>query len=243
MIDLPNRDKRKEFTRALLKSIAQATPISAVAAEFFGYLSPSDLENEILRWQEDITSKVNSHDELLTIHDSILNPPPIELIGVAKDLAIYFTQNSKKGMFNIYGYSDITKELPAIEKQALDEALHELEQLGLINISQSLNGISHISSTINLHISVDPPVLGNNPIEDAKTISSLMLNNEELSSIVKLEKHLGWDLRRLNPAIWYLKDVVLPENKHSKTLHPDYPTTSFIIGSGERLILKQFLNG
>ena len=128
--------------------------------------------------------------------------------------------NSKNAHYNDpdYRLSEIMDKL-TIAKEEAEEAVDELDELGLINIGRTLSD-QFISPRNALFMKTDPVFREWNPVADAKVIAKAIVTEfqENVVDIKDLNNVLQWGPRRMNPAITYLVENGIVDS--SDTLNP-----------------------
>lgn len=236
MIKSPKEDKAKAAVRVIAEAFAQATPVTAGLAHLYRFTHPSQIEQELSTWRDEITNAVNSHEEALQILALKLQPR-LQVGELALAVALWLCEFSEDGLKSIIAFEDIVQAFPESERQALEEACFELKHFGLITTSAVMGRAVHlVQPRYELFWTFDPTVKGTQPEQDAREIAGLLLKDESLASIAKLHEQLGWPRRRLNPAVAMIQTVM---KTSSRELQSQYPTTVFLIGSEDRFHLKR----
>ncbi|MBP6818662.1 MAG: hypothetical protein KBC46_05110 [Ferrovibrio sp.] len=230
----------KAAIRLLMEMLAQATPVTAALAHLYGYTHPDEMQRAIQRWQAEITAAVNDTEARITALEAKLHTR--QIIGnTAVEVAAWFIKNSKDGMMNLYDFVSIQNEFSTIQPGDLREALYELQHNGFVICTAAIvHPIARVRIDYNLYWTFDPPFTGNKPEQDAGALAKLLLENSRLSATRLLHEASGWEKRRFNPAIAYLLQYV-DDDRVSREIQNNYPTSSFIMTDEERFKFKQFL--
>ncbi len=65
--------------------------------------------------------------------------------------------------------------------------------------------------------------------------------SEEAVSAEMIEENMGWDARRLYPALAFLAEQVLPEGSVETYYNPGYPFIWLYLNGNSRRSLRQFI--
>jgi hypothetical protein len=111
--------------------------------------------------------------------------------------------------------SDLIVLLPDEDPQAIQDAVFDLESLGLVEIVRTIGKHWWLHLTQMFYEQVDHQVMGWNTYDDARTLAKLLLEDEARAATSKLHEISGWDKRRFNPAFRALLNHI-PDERISK---------------------------
>ncbi|OYT19925.1 MAG: hypothetical protein CCU26_09125 [Nitrospira sp. UW-LDO-01] len=123
-------------------------------------------------------------------------------------------------------------------EQQLSIAADELRARGWVEVQAdgSLVGFRYIQPTIFLFIETDPTLKGWDPRQDAKAVARAAIELNELSlSSREVGEKLGWEPRRLNPAMSWLENRGHAKFSSAMGSSPYRFTTMFVTPSTRRL--------
>ncbi|MBX3028203.1 hypothetical protein KF840_25215, partial [bacterium] len=98
----------------------------------------------------------------------------------------------------------------ALPEKQLVEAIGQIEARGWLDVRRAAGGtliadIASLRPTSLLFVDTDPYLRNWDPRHDAKRIANLVLEqNDEQAVVVDLARTLGWEPRRMNPALYVL---------------------------------------
>lgn len=164
-----------------------------------------------------------------------------DLSVLARALGTHLAQNCENGMPEMFSDTEIEKAFPDSGIRDLGDAAAELEAAGLVVLSTALGRkLPIIRPTTELFNATDPGLFGTVPIDDAVELARMLIRDETLGHVPKLEKATGWPRRRFNPALALLKPLFDP-GKIRRVIQNDYPTLGMIIDSQARIRLRSFI--
>lgn len=148
--------------------------------------------------------------------------PSYHLSSVAEQIALLLCRQSKTGLPH-----DTILSIDVIEKQTnisliiVEEAVDELKDKGLVNITHVINAPTRIQPNNALFWATDSIVNGWDTAKDAQTVASILVKkNEQALRPSELNEILGWDYRRINPATTFLADQGFVEASKASGSHP-----------------------
>lgn len=140
----------------------------------------------------------------------------------AQLIAALLNSKSEAGMSHdpILALDEITKAL-SLTKDLAEEALDELKDEGFVGVILAINAPPRVFPHNQLFWETDQVLKGWNPLEDARNLSSLLVNSkQDGANIPSLDAQLGWGPRRINPATTYLVDHELVMASKAIGTHP-----------------------
>ncbi|WP_119304442.1 hypothetical protein [Dongia deserti] len=230
----------KALTRILLEMAAQATPVTAALAHLYGYTHPSQFEQDLQRFRTDVAQKLTDHEEQLRALTHLLSP--MAVIGeTAMQVAIHLLRINTTGRSDPVPFEKLVDDLKHIPRDRLEESVAELSAHGFVTTAAaSGHAIINVRPTNAAFLAFDQAATGRDIQADAVHVASLWLEDEQLRNVFKLSEHLGWEPRRLNPALGALR-TVFAEGRWSKERHLMLETTSVLVTLDERFKLRQIV--
>ena len=140
----------------------------------------------------------------------------------AQLIATLLNSKSEAGMSHdpILSLDEIIQSL-SLPKDLAEEALDELKDVGFIGVIIAINAPPRAFPHNQLFWETDPVLKGWNPLEDARHLSSLLVNSkQDGANMPSLDTQLGWGPRRINPATTYLVDHELVMASKATGTHP-----------------------
>jgi hypothetical protein len=239
-VSYPERSEGRAAFRRVIEMLSQATPVTAALSHLYGYTHPSQFERDLERFQREVAATVNDHGERLTKIEAHL-APRATLSTLALDLAFYVLRTNTTGRGDPIVFGDLQGAFPDIEKMLLEEAVAELAHCGYATTNAAIGyPILNVRPTIGMFLAFDLAVTRRDTRADGVEIARLWLSEEVIRSIFQLSERLGWEPRRLNPALCALRPV-FPDGRWSREIHPTLATTSVLITPDERFKLRQIV--
>lgn len=190
-------------------------------------------------WRREVSAALNSHDAAIEKLTARLTPR-MTIGETALALALWLTEESEDGFSRPVSFEKIRDAFPERTKGDMEEACFELQHLGVVKCEGAIGRpVLTVRPNYQLFWTFDPTVRGSDPRKDASELAKLILTDEGLAIVSRLQDAAGWDRRRLNPAVAYLQSK-FPRGRYSEEIQNKYPTTQFIVTSQERFQLKQF---
>lgn len=239
-IQYPERDEGRTALRRMIEVAAQATTITAALAHLYGYTHPSQFEQDIERFLKGLASAVNDQEDRITRLEVSFSPRLV-VSGLALEVAVHMLRINETAHTDLLTFDRLLQGFPGIDKVAIEDAVAELSVRQYVETSAAIgHPIRIISSGPSLFLAFDLAATGRNTRADALKIAKLWSENSEMRSVVKLSEHLGWEPRRLNPALKVLRHV-FPDGRWSKSMHPTFTTTSVVVTPEERFKLRSMI--
>ena len=226
--------------RVVAEALAQMTPITAPLAHLFRFTHPSEMERAVASWRGQTSDALNAYDARIgRLEEQIA--PRLRVSEIALTLMLWLVDTSESGLLTPLGFEEVLSAFPKTDKDSLEEACHELQNLDFVSLSAALgHSVRSIRPTYKLFWEFDPISIGTNPTADAAAIAQLMIDDNNMASIPRLHEKLGWSKRRLNPAVARLMQFVAP-GRTSREIQNNYPTTVFVLDAEDRFKLKRFI--
>ena len=140
-------------------------------------------------------------------------------------------------------YDSITDRFHEIPELELLEAIAELQDLQLVQAEEVIGGIPHvIRPNVELFEFFDPLTRKTNPRQDAAKIASYLLESEEtFVTAAEFCDAYAWGVRRLNPALSIVGELVSEASRISALEQP-FTVWGFLeISDAERIQLESFV--
>ncbi|MCA0356037.1 MAG: hypothetical protein LCH78_03960 [Proteobacteria bacterium] len=238
MIEAPKENKRKAAVRVIAEALAQATPVTAGLAGIYRFTHPSEMERALEVWRGEVTAAVNNLEARVQVIETHITPR-LTIGEKALALALWLTSKSENGLCDPIDFDDLRLAFPDVSKPDLEEACFELEHLGFVETSAVLGqAVYSLTPAYTLFWAFDPVVMTTNPLDDAREIARELIADSSLGTIFRLDEKLGWQRRRLNPAIARVMPLI---SIKSNEIQNRYPTPAFVIGSEDRFRLRRFV--
>lgn len=104
-----------------------------------------------------------------------------------------------------------------LDPGALEGAVSELEEQGLVEVLRSANGgdppFDAVCPEPGLAATYDPVVTGGDPYGDARQVAKDLASGVISDSVPEAAAHYGWEPRRMNPAVTVLLslEIIAPD--------------------------------
>jgi hypothetical protein len=237
-ISYPVRSEGRAAFRRILEMAAQFNSFTGALAHLYGYTHPSEFEQALEAFHKSIAATVNDHDARLDQLETLL-APRARIGELALDVAFHLLRTDETGRGLLVDFTDVRSAFEGVSKEILEEAIAELERLGYVTTTSALSHpIRTIHPADDLYLAFDLAATGNDTRADAIQIAGLWLEHDELRSVRRLEEHLGWPLRRLNPAVGALLRI-FPPGRRSGEVQPTYKVMSVLVTQDERFRLRR----
>ena len=238
-VKLPNLDVKRELARKLAESAISQIPI--LGGPYVAMLNIAyrpDAEKKIVAWRGDVTKSINEIERLVA---ELV--PTIKLSNNASTLGHWLSMSSTSGRTDSKEFDTICDAFPSATKLELEDACGELELEKLANTSGALGRKIMLVRPTNLLFEIFDPLTQNdsNPRVDAAHLACTILQHlDGLSAVTMLEKH-SWAIRRLNPALSILCDMI-SDGGQSAEVHRDFVCASVFPHPEDRARLRKYAN-
>lgn len=163
------------------------------------------------------------------------------LTHYADRLARYLVKHSKRGLRDPWNWHELKTKFTEDERMHLAEAAYELQQHGLVTISEAFiadDKIFRIRPSFELYWTLDREVFDYDVDDDVAHLVRALLEDETRGSAEKLFKCQSWTLRRFNPAFAQVV-AMFPEQRVQKAqANEPYPAAGVSVTTEERAMLK-----
>lgn len=237
-IEPPKSDMVSDLARATARAAVGMIPITGGAlAEVANFLLPDPTTTNRQRWEGDISDAVNDLNGKV---ERIASDQSITLTGVVANVAKYIAEHCPDGL----GHQHITLDelvlaSPDYTKSDILRALGDLESYGWIESVCFIGQTAEYKISHSGYVVFDPPIMGWDNYEDAKSIAKLVVKNEGGSQSSDLELELGWSHRRFNPALRIVLRFI-GSGRVSNNLQPNYVSEWFSPNNAEMAKLRRF---
>jgi hypothetical protein len=238
-IEYPKQDEHAALRR-ILEAAAQATPVTAAFAHLFGYAYPGAFEEAKEAYLRDLGSATNDHSERLTRLEQVFAPRAV-ISPLAALIALQMLTLNRSGRPDAISFDEIVELLPGKDRTQSEEAVSELKHRGYVETVPVL-GSRHgrVRPTLAMFLAFDKSATGNDTRLDAIEIAKTWLLDPSTTSVDTLASKVGWEPRRLNPALMALRDY-LPNATWSNEIHQVYAETYLALSSDEKFSLKELI--
>lgn len=240
-ISYADQDEARAATRCILEMLAQFSPVTAALARLYGYTHPSEFERDRERFFRDLAGSANSMEERVTRLEGFLTAR-VTVSNLALDIAFHVLRTDNIGRSgNFFQFTALQDHFSSVETPSLKEAVAELEHSKYLAIFATTNQpILCFAPETALYLAFDYAATGRDTSADAVEIAGLWLQDNTLHIIPQLRDRLGWEPRRLNPALCALR-YVFPESGWSQLLDASLVTLRVLISPSERFQLRRIV--
>jgi hypothetical protein len=240
-ISYPEQDEARAATRCILEMLAQFTPVTAALARLYGYTHPSEFEQDRERFFRDLAGSANLIEERITRLEGFFSTR-ITVSNLALEIAFYVLRTDNIGRSgNLFQFTALRDHFSSVETPLLEEAVAELEHSGYLSIFATMSQpISCFTPETALYLAFDRAATGRDTSADAVEIARLWLQDNTLHIIPQLRDRLGWEPRRLNPALSALR-YVFSESGWSELYDASLVTLRVLISPSERFRLRRIV--
>lgn len=233
----PAKGHPDDRARLPLEAAIGAVPFGGAILKIWNDWFPTKAQQDRGRWETDVTKRSNDHDARLDEHDQAFSPTT-ELSAPAVTLAVALAREPGNGMGGkLRDLTSICALVPDLARDDVQDAIFEMKRLDLVELTSGSNNW-WLKLSQKFYEQVDPQVMGWSPLDDAKRLAELLLEDRQRQRTAVLHEASGWEARRFNPAFRVLLRY-LPV--HSKEIQADYPSTSVNVGPEDRAALKHFI--
>lgn len=236
---VPNR--KADVARAAVRGILGAIPgIGSPLAEAASLAMPDPTAKDRARWEIEVTNQLNRLA-------AASGRPQIARDSFAWQLALYANERDVGANGEVaIDDSAICTRFPDVSMPCLGDALSDLSNADWISCwpdANSRTGVGGFHAKALLFAHTDPVVRRTSPVDDAKSAACFILTqeSEEAVSAMMIEESMGWDARRLYPALAFLSEQVFPTDAVETYYNPKYPFTWLYLNGNSRRALRQFI--
>jgi hypothetical protein len=234
--DLPNG----RVMRGIAKGIIGAIPVvGSLAAETAELVFPNPEASLRAEWEAEVSRVLN----WLGSSVGIFQAPELELTWRIGEL-FWQIDVDATGRTSIEE-SCIYEQFSEAADHEVIEAIAELVQLNWCegwDDPNTKSGYGGFYLKPLLFSYLDPNLRGTSPLDDAVEIVSRLLDvSEDDISSEEIDQMLGWENRRLYPAMWLLSEHVVPPPFNEGQIQA-YPIPAFYLYGNNRRSLRKFVN-
>lgn len=238
-IAAPGRSPKRELARKLFDAALSGVPfVGGPLAALYSVTHPAKGQVDQEKWANEVSDLLNSLERAV---DLLTRSISLSEDGAA--LGEWMSRTSQDGWSDLFDYETIVAQFPEASKLEVLEAVGELELEGMVVASKVIGKpFSHIRATHKLYEVFDPIVFeGVSPRADAAAIAERLLASEQGISAGNVAAELGWEIRRMNPALAIVGEFVAP-GRRSQTMGQPYVFASMFVDAVERAQLRRFVN-
>lgn len=236
----PSHDHPDDKVRALVEVGVDLIPLGSSVTRLASELFPKQAEKQRRQWEIAVTDRTNEHTGHLDEHDKVLSHKTT-ITGVGAKLIVALATAPGDGMAGSGRTLDeIAKLLPDEDKRAIEDAVFDLQQLGLVTLERATGKNWWLRLMPTFYEQIDCQVMGWNTHADALTLANLLLADDTRGRTAVLHEASGWDKRRFNPAFRMLMDHV-PQGMVRRKIQLHYPSSSIVMTPEVRASLRRFI--
>lgn len=162
------------------------------------------------------------------------------LSPLAQKMGAWMARQCENGLPGHFD-DDLVEAFPDSSTKDIRQALAELKADGLVELTSAIGPkLPSVRSTYELFVAADPGITKNDPLRDAVVLARMMVDDSKLGNTRELERAIGWERRRFNPALGQLMPL-FPKGRRRESIQNDYPTLGFIVGDDEVIALRRFI--
>jgi hypothetical protein len=237
-IKLPSPSPKRALFRKLVDASVSMIPFAGGhLAAIYSLTHPPQSEIEEERWRGEITKLANDTEAAV---DFVLKR--VTLSDDAAYLGRWMSENARSGWSDLFGYDDIVAQFPEATKSEILEAVGELELAGMLRIGKVLGKpFGHAAATHRLYEAFDPIVFEDvAPRRDAAVVALAILDGEGMISCRAIAEKHGWSVRRINPALAIVGEMIA-DGRKSRPLGQPYGIKAMAADPQERARLRRFV--
>lgn len=239
----PETKHPDDRARVPLEAALGVIPGVSSLLKLVGEFVPTQAQKSRSNWESAISARTNEHADRLDEHDQVLNPTKT-LTGPSVQLAVALARAPGNGMTGRGRMlADLCTLLPGVERKNIEQAAFELNSHGLVTIERGMGRDNWwLRLTQRFHEQLDHQVMGweSSTAEDARSLAKLLLEDEAREWTPTLHAASGWEARRFNPAFQALLRVI-PDERVSGEVQPDYPAQSLCLLPEDRAELRRLV--
>lgn len=240
-IDPPTPNRKADVARAAVRGVLSTIPvIGSPLSEIANLAMPDPTARDRARWEIEITTHLNRLA-------AASGRPQISRDSLSWQLALFANERDLDANGDVaIDESAVCVRFPDISASCLDDALSDLSNADWISCwpdANSRTGVGGFHTKALLFAYTDPVIRRTSPVDDAKLAACFVMTqeSEEAVSAEMIEENMGWDARRLYPALAFLAEQVLPEGSVETYYNPRYPFIWLYLNGNSRRSLRQFI--
>ena len=239
-IEPPNPKKEKALVRGIVEGLVEIVPGGGVLTKIASVTHPSEVEQIQEAWQANISERTNDNTTRINQHENLLQPHQEIITGTMAKLVHHLAHACPDGLGQEYfTLTEMLAMLPNENSQEVEDAVYELEFLGLVKVSRALSRDWFARLTQDFYEKLDHQIMGWNTEDDAVTIVHKMIEYDE-GDAPTLHKLTGWEKRRFNPAFSQVLRL-FPESRIRKVSQPDYPSLGVCMIPEDKVRMRRFV--
>lgn len=235
----PESNHPDDRARVPLEAALSLIPFMGGILKLVSAIWPTQANRARKRWEKDVADVANQHSDRLDEHDQAFFPKT-DLSGSAVILAVALARDPGDGMGGRHrDLDDLCGLVPDMSRKGIEDAVFELHDLGMVEITRSLNGW-WLRLTQKFYEQLDHQVMDwqSTTAEDTKTLARLILEDDKRQRTSTLHEASGWEKRRFNPAF---RGLLQFTPLFSKEIQSNYPSSSVILRPEDRARLQRLL--
>lgn len=235
---LPTPSPKRELFRKLVDIGISALPyVGGPLVAIYSLTHPPKDESLKQEWREAITKLANDTEaavDFLTARAT--------LSEFAAFVGRWLSKNAEEGYEDIFDGDEIVAHLQGASEIEVIEALGELELEGMIKVSPTMaSSVGRAIAYPKLYEVFDPIVLeGVSPRADAAVIAEAILATKDSVSMPDVADVNGWSIRRANPAISIIGQMI-DEARKSSPYGIGYCVRVMTADAKERVLLRRLI--
>lgn len=237
-ISLPTPSPKRALFRKFVDLGVSALPyVGGPLAAIYSLTHPPKAELAEQQWREEITKLANDTEAAV---DLIM--ARATLSEAAAYVGRWLSENAEDGWEDIFDGDEIVTQVSGATEIEVGEALGELELEGMIKISPTMaSSVGRVIAYPRLYEVFDPVVFeGVSPRADAAVIAESILATRDTVSLPEVAEANGWSIRRANPAISIIGEMIDAGRKRSPT-GIGYCIWVMTADAKERVQLRRFI--
>jgi len=192
---------------------------------------------------------INQSPLLMTLKEPAVNPDDpknlmaldLKLSLLARKVALWVVEQCPDGQRNFADVDNLREAFKDNSDAELEEAIAELETDGFAEVSRTIDsGMPHFRPSLDLYLTFDGLVFGNDPIADTVTVAELALAGPESVNAETVFAQTGWEIRRFNPAFEHIASQI-PDGRVSGSFGTKFTVSFFHLLAEDRVRLKRLV--
>ncbi|MEM5585787.1 hypothetical protein WNZ15_25235 [Roseibium sp. AS2] len=237
-ITLPTASPKRALFRKLVDASISMVPIAGGhLAAIYSLTHPPQSEIDEEKWRQEITRLAVDTEAAVNF---ILKR--VTLSEDAAYLGRWMSEHAERGWADIFDYDQIISQFPEASKMEILEALGELELEEMLRINKVIGRpFGNVVTASKLYETFDPIVFEDvSPRRDAATVALAVLDTDSMVSCSALADKHGWRVRRINPALAIVGEMIA-DGRKSRPLGQPLGIRAMTADLQERARLRRFV--
>jgi len=150
----------------------------------------------------------------------------------------WICRSSFTGLPELVSEQAFIDAFPSMTEAQLADAVVDLAEDGYVSLTHLMSArLPRVHIAEDLFLTFDPHCLGHDPVVDTLSLIPLVLSKQNVS-LPELHAESGLDLRRFNPAVGLIIDVV-GEGRISRSWLEGYSTPHFLLVDEDRVAIRR----